>query len=599
MKQNLDFKKLEGRIQKLVRAQRSNSDVSITPVTGAKSIGASINHMTKRIKYEVPSDWNPLKYENITKFAKKLKIKDSRIKTCEDIGFHEVGHNKLRNDTTGLGCPADLKGKEVAVDAVSKAMLEQNMFSQGGAIYLENCISDIIDNLNCSKYSHFNGMSIFFAEQGEINDTKFSPLYEAFVKLNLHLWGRKKQKRMLKKYYTNEAKIDEVVNDCLRDVGLTENKEQNLKLLFDKSQWPKTFHNFAKNLVKLMDKNALESLPGSGSCDKGYKVPVEFDDDGKFDPEKIDDPEMKRLLDKDNMKKVMMRRNDAGERVPRFVENWRALDYFYQAHASELHIKAETPKKGQSMPIAPIQARPFDTDKDDLDKILFGRILLDENGQPCLAVPRSYLEHTAKFKKTINSYPELNIAVLDNSASMEEPANDEGEGRTNIVPWGDNSKYHYALLAYYGVEKALHRLGVGIRTKYNMLTFSEKTEATGEKHYEEKTQIKQRILNPTFGGNTKIDIGVLAKHTREPGSILMTISDGAIYNWDEIRNDFKKIIADKFYVHFQIGEDTQTIRDLESWGATVVKIKDASQMPRRAIEITQNFYKSYASGDSK
>lgn len=602
MNKDIDVKKLEKHIHELVRAQGSPNDVSVVPVSGAKSINANINYINKKISCEIPYDWNPLQYENIAEFARRLRIRKPRTKICEDIGFHEVGHNKLKHDKYGLGCPEDMQGKEIAVDAVAKAMLEQNRFSQDGALYMENCISDIINNLNCSQYTHLNGLSMFFAEQGELNQGKYSPLYEAFVKLNMHMSGRKKQKQMLKKYYTDDKTVDEAVENCLRDIGLKENREHNVRLLFNKPGWPETFYMFAKNLVKLMKSDAPEFLPGSGSGGKGYKVPVSFEEHGKFNPEDVDDPLMKKVLDNDNLKKIMQRRNNDGCGIPTFIEQWRALDYFYQGQASELYIKAETPKKGESMPIAPIQAKSFDADKDTLDKILFGRILLDEKGKPCLAVPRSYVEHNVKYKKSIISYPELNIAVLDNSISMMYNSNNEHDssgkpinvGRTNIVPWGDNSKYHYALLTYYGIEKAMHRMGVGTRTRYNMVTFSTETKATGEKSYEEKMQIKKRILNPTFGNDTEIDIGVLAKCTREAGSILMTISDGEIFNWDKIKGDFRRIISDKFYVHFQIGDDSQTTRDLESWGAEVIKIKDASQMPRKAIDITQSFYKSYA-----
>ena len=101
---------------------------------------------------------------------------------------------------------------------------------------------------------------------------------------------------------------------------------------------------------------------------------------------------------------------------------------------------------------------------------MFGRILLDDHGKPCFSVPRGYIEHTVRYKTSRTSYPELNIAVLDTSISMTEGANDQGQGRTHIVPWGDNSKYHYAILTYYGIEKALHRMGVGTRTRYNLVT---------------------------------------------------------------------------------------------------------------------------------
>ncbi len=611
----LPAKDLEQHLQRLVLAQGSASSVSVTEITGARSIAAHIEHTDSRpIKVQIPAGWNPLKYANIQAFSRRLRAPDIRVKIAEDVGFHEMGHHKLKHDARGLGCPEDLHGKEIAVEAVSKAMLEAGKFSPQGALHLENVIADIINNLNCSQYTKLNGLSMYFAEQGEVNRGKYSPLFEAFVKLNMHLMGSPRQQKMLRQYYTNAQRIDDVVAACIQEVGLTKDKQQNIARLFDKSQWPHLFYTFGKHLATLMDHDSAELLPHIGAG--GYKVPSTFGSVIRFTPDEVDDEDFKRVLDRDNLKKVMLRRNKNGENIPSFIENWRALDYFYQGKAAEIIIKAEAPRRGERLPIAPIQTRQFDPDKDAVEHILFGHIIFDERGEPCFAVPRQYLDHQAQYKKSMTSYPELNIALLDTSSSMKLAANAGGVGNTSIVPWGDNSRYHYGVLTYYGVEKALHRLGVGTKTRYNLITFSSQTKASGEKTHEERGQIKQRILQPAFGTSTEIDVDVLAKQTREPGSILMTISDGEIQNWDSwytepkldednnvvkagvrVKDRFKHIVADKFYVHFQIGGETAVTRDIERWGGTVVKISNAAELPRRAIDITHRFYSSYAAGE--
>ncbi len=590
---------LEQHVRKLVLAQGSSSPVSLSTIAGIRGIQAYTTYDPSRpIQMNIPADWDPEQYERLAQFARKKRIKDVRVKIVEDVGFHEVGHCKLKNDHKGLGCPEDLEGKEVAVDVVSNAMLEAGKFSPDGALYLENMIADIINHTNCAQYTQLNGMAMYFAEQGEISGGKLSPLFEAFVKLNMRLSGRRVQASMLKTYYNNTPKVDEIVEACFQDVRLTTDRTRNRQMLFDKAQWPQTFYAFAKHLVQLMDHDAPEVLPHIGIAGKGYKVPAGFGKEVRFDLENVDDPMFRRVLDNDNMKKVMLRRNKDGSEAPCFLEQWRALDYLYQALASEIIIKADAPKRGERMPIAPIQARTFDADRDEVNDILFGRILLDENGQPAFAVPRAHIEHTARYKQSVTSYPELNIAVLDNSISMKEPAKKGGSvGNKSIIPWGDQSKYHYGVLSYYGVEKALHRMGVGTRTRYNLITFSHETVATGEKVYEDRSEIKRRILNPTFGNDTRIDVGVLARHLAQPGSVLITMSDGAIANWSEIKDQFRKIISDKYYVHFQLGEDTETTRDLERWGASVIKISDASMMPKKATDIAQKFYQSHAAGE--
>ena len=434
------------------------------------------------------------------------------------------------------------------------------------------------------------------------------------MKLDLHLSSTPRQKKLLQRYYTNEQRIDDAVALCIKENGLTGNKQQNTRTLFDKARWPDIFYTFAKHLAPLMDQNSSEVMPHIGAS--GYAVPSKFDTKAHFIPEAVDDEEFKRVLDPDTMKKVMLRRNKKGEGLPSFIENWRALDYFYQGQASEIIIKAESLQKRERLPVAPIQARQFDAEKDNVERILFGRIIFDEQGEPCFAVPRQYVEMQARYKKSISSYPQLNIALLDTSISMKGSANEQGIGNTSVVPWGDNSKYHYACLTYYGVEKALYRMGVGIKTKYNLITFDAQTQATGEKSHEERGTIKQRILQPRFGNSTTIDLEVLAKQAHQPGSILMTISDGEIQNWDKwyiepqvdernniitagvkVKERFKQIIADKFYVHFQIGGETAVTQDIERWGGTVVKINNAAELPRKAIDITQRFYQSYAAGE--
>lgn len=590
------IKNLEQHVRKLVSAQGSSSPVTLSTIAGIRGIQAHTTYEPSRpIHVNIPADWNPEQYEQIAHYAQKQRIRDVRTKIAEDVGFHEVGHCKLKDDHDGLGCPEDLQGKEVAVDAVSKAMLEAGKFSQDGALYLENMIADIIDHTNCAQYTKLNGIAMYFAEQGELSGGTFSPLFEAFVKLNMRLSGRREQNTMLKAYYANAPKVDEIVEACIRDAHLTTDRTRNREMLFDKAQWLQTFYAFAKHLVQLMDQDASEVLPHIGIAGKGYKVPAVFGKEARFDLEDADDPMFRRVLDNDNLKKIMLRRNKDGQTAPHFLESWQAKDYLYQALASEIIIKADAPKRGERMPIAPIQARTFDPDKDEVNDILFGRILLDENGQPTFAVPRAHIEHTARYKQSVTSYPELNIAVLDNSPSMEEAAKKGGSvGNKSIIPWGDQSKYHYGVLSYYGVEKALHRMGVGTRTRYNLITFSHETVATGEKSYEDRSEIKRRILNPVFGRDTRIDVGVLARQAAQPGSVLMTMSDGVIANWSEIKEKFRQIISDKYYVHFQLGEDTETTRDLERWGASVIKISDASMMPKKAIDIAQKFYQSYA-----
>jgi hypothetical protein len=619
---------VESRLRKLALGQGFNKRISVRDVPGTESICAYILLNSGDINLEIDLGWDPAsQYSHIKEFADK-HIKKQNIhpglKVLEDVIFHEIGHHKLRNDAQGLGCPINVDYGVITLDAVSRVLKAHNVYSAQGRDMLENLICDIIDNLNASKYSSYNGICVFLAEQAELNGHKYSNLYDAFVRLNMELWGNKKQKKFLSEYYTNNPDIDTAVQNCMNKLGLTGTKDNNVRILFDKDRWFDIFTAFAEELVQFMDEPCPETLPGSGSGGASYSPPQpggESQDpaDGTQSPSQpgipshqpgtqspsqpggqdtlppgYSDAMSDEIMDPDNLKRILRKRADAGEDIPAFIEDWQALDYLYQSYASDLHIKIESIKKGMSLPIAPVGHREFDKDKDRLDDIVFGKILFNDEGQPVLAVPRSQIETTGKYKVSLQKYPDLNIAVLDESISMKGAANINGIGNTSMIPWGDNSIYHYAVLTYYSIVKSLHALQIATTMNYNLLTFSSSTSATGEKPHESLYEIKRRILEPRFGHSTSLDIAVLGRHASEPGSMLMTISDGEIYNWDSIKDDFKRIISDKSYVHFQIGPESNTSKELKEWGALVVEISDASEMPQHGVDITKNFYRNYA-----
>jgi len=184
------------------------------------------------------------------------------------------------------------------------------------------------------------------------------------------------------------------------------------------------------------------------------------------------------------------------------------------------------------------------------------------------------------------------LLVCDNSGSMKEASDGSGNvGSTSFVPWGDNSKYHHALLGFYGVENFLQRQGIAQYIKHGLSLFSSGTRYA-EADFQGSEAVRKRALSPEWG-NTRIDAGVLKNALQGRESFVLSLSDGGIENWAGERDEFRSLISNNYFAHIQIGEAPDFTRDLESWNVPVFYVSSARDLSRLMVKTTKDVYKHF------
>ena len=166
------------------------------------------------------------------------------------------------------------------------------------------------------------------------------------------------------------------------------------------------------------------------------------------------------------------------------------------------------------------------------------------------------------------------------------PDNSENVGSTSFIPWGDNSKYHYALLGYYGIEQFLQRQHISPYVDSGAINFSSETLSTAGEG------ARKLLLSPQWGG-TVLNVNALRRQVPDPGTFLLSLSDGEIQNWRAIRDDYKTIVTSCSSAHIQIGGKNSFSCDLESWGVPVYYVTEGKDLVNLMVCVASNKYKSY------
>ena len=72
---------------------------------------------------------------------------------------------------------------------------------------------DVLDNVNARRNTRHAGQILFWNNEGLENNKKFTDFYEAFVKINLDLFGNAEDNTLLKRFYSNNDKIQKAVKE--------------------------------------------------------------------------------------------------------------------------------------------------------------------------------------------------------------------------------------------------------------------------------------------------------------------------------------------------------------------------------------------------
>ena len=269
------------------------------------------------------------------------------------------------------------------------------------------------------------------------------------------------------------------------------------------------------------------------------------------------------------------------------------MDVLYRRLAKPLAVRVEAMARQQGLNIAPLTYRPFDGEKDSPNQLKLSKLFITDKGL-MFAHPNKPLVIASKSKVQRRSFPDFKMVVLDNSGSMREGIDGSGIGRTKSIPWGDNSKYHFALLGFYGIENFLQQQGIAQYIQHGVSMFSSSTrfKEAGSMGIDE---VRKLALAPEFG-NTNIDAKTLETALRGRESFVLSLSDGEVGNWASEKNTFMDLARKNHYAHVQIGSQSQFSRDLESEGIPVFYVSNGNDLSKLMVDVTKKTYDHFVKG---
>lgn len=515
-------------------------------------------------------EYNP-EYEKDNPNKTKLIIRDG-IR-------HEIDHHKYFGFE---GCP---RNKEYHCELIFEPLSEELMpeYTSEDCHYLANALEDTILHKDLSKKFNLEGIKNFFKDIGE-SINKFSPFYEAHVKLNLYLWGNKKQKREVAKFYTHPEKVKEVLDNFLEKIKIREintnsgnDRKKVREFLNDKENWEAISKIYGQEFSKLMEpRYALPLMNHSGAGTKGRESEDSFDEGNEFDKE------MKTRKFKNSRIQKAYHKN---EQIPKWMDQFESLNLLYESLARKLEIKSETYTESVEMPTVWYQSRKFNPEKDDFKYISFD---INEKGK--FEIRKKILHESMPLEVKISQrgFPNSRFGILDTSGSMAgDPDGGKSIGNTSIIPWGDNSRYHYALLSWYGFLEYLKQHNLLKQTNIILANFGTKTSLGRGLE-----KAKRNALNPQFSDSTNIDFEKIESFFEGRNNLIFTISDGMISNWNKIKEEFINSALKHQYFHLQIGDENQTSKEMRQAGLKVERIKNVQDLASKTIDLTDKLLRS-------
>jgi len=544
------------------------------PKTG-KSIEEHITHDWKEIVIRIREDVNLIPDEATRTYVQRQEVADALETIATDLLFHGCGHRELPT-YSGLGCPHTVNDHDRIKDGIAQALKEKG--KTGLESYLANAFEDIIDNVNVRRHTPSVGQILFWNQQGlEQEDGKFPAFYEAFVKLNLTLMGSVADASLLRRFYTNDEPVQKAVQQFkaylqgkfgMSTVVQAWQKEMLAKKLFDRSSWKEMAYQFALATADLLD--PLQQL---ALC---FGLPA---DGNPFDQE---------MKLPGTQEELAEGRYQAGEGPSAHTDSLLQLDALYRKISRAIPVQTSEYTQSSGIPLVRYGKRnPREDETIQLRKIK--GIGFDEQGNLGLKLARHELQHPAQYKVHPRKFPKLKIALVDTSGSMAgSPDNDRNVGDTSFIPWGDRSKYHFALKGIYGIDNFLERQGIAPYVQSEVISFSGGMQTSGRgmfRHEEER-----RLLLRKPSGGTSLTAAILQDSAAEK-CFLVSISDGDISNWSSEREAYKRAIEHADYCHIHIGPPNTFTQDLESWGFPVKYVKGDDDLSTLLLDVTAHYYK--------
>ncbi|GEM_PF-2473688 len=441
-------------------------------------------------------------------------------------------------------------------------------------------------------------------DKNKINE-KISPLFDAFIQLQEKFIGGKRSKKLMDSYRSHDKNVDDVLSSFMKRSTLQDYKitvfsarkkipvqmfdrKKALSYCLDEKNWKKIAIIFAEEFSKLIDKKQLDN---EEYVKKTFQKMIGESD--TFEDELSDPDTMMKYVwkkfsegeeDEEINKKLHVRNKNIPFNPPAYVDSYMALDVVYKRIARNLDIKTETPTITTSFPIMHYGRRMFDPEKDKISKT---RLRMGDSGYLELFVKRFYETIPIEYTKGIQKIPDIKLFVLDTSGSMKLPVIGDDKGRImnpwaeEEKQWGNKSRYHYALVAWYGLQEFLRKQGALKHATSKLINYSSETKTA--KNLDDARKL---ALTPQFGG-TSLELSVIEKLFGK-NELIISVSDGDMSNWSSIKEEYIRRAKQNQYVHIQIGEETIMTKDLVTAGLLVV-YDTGENMAKLIIDFTRPY----------
>ncbi|MFQ5621686.1 MAG: hypothetical protein ACE5FT_07670, partial [Candidatus Nanoarchaeia archaeon] len=529
---------------------------------------------TIAINYGVDLDLVP---DSMTaSFVEKRSVEDPELKVGLDLVEHESGH---RENPTGtkLGCPYSVEMHDAIKESVHKALTEKG--KAGLEAYVTNAFEDVLNNVNCRRHTDFSGQTLFWNNQGLITDQeKFTPFYEAFVRINLVLGGSVPDNSLLKRFYTHSDEVRGSIKNFLGDIKYRLSVDHVVKLheksAFDtlftpdlaqrEGLWTALAYSFARNTADLLDQPPTEVMfggsgPSENPFDKEMRVPKQ-------------------------KQEIAFKRYKEGKGPASHRDSQEQLYDLYKRISKEVKVETSSYSESQSMPLVHF-GKQFIGENEQ--KFRFRGVGFQQDGSLGIKTSKHEIKYPVSYKVHPRNFPRFKLALMDRSGSMEQSPNDEGVGDTSFIPWGDNSYYHFALKGYFGIENFLERQGISHYVQSCVLGFSGENAVRGE-----AKEVAKSLLTKPSGG-TSLDIDGLEREL-SGNALVLSISDGDMTLGSDVEERFERKIQQSGtnYAHIQIGEESKFSTYLRGIGVPVFTVKGDDDLARTMISFVSGYYKA-------
>jgi len=551
--------------------------LEVTDDLPGNSFSAHIQTDWRRIRIDYQKDLDLVPDAQTESFCVKMGIEDAELTIGEDILNHECGHRENRARTT-LGCPHDVETHDRIKSEIARALKEKG--KQGQTNYVTNAFEDILDNVNCRNYTDFAGQTLFWNNQGLTRSKggKYNPFYEAFVRTNLFLGKEVKSHTLLSRFFSGDERVLPAVKGFLEDLcsetgeksSVRFNGKKGFQKLFTKDLgqrrqlWQKLAYSFASKTADLLEETPEEQMFGCEGGESG-------------------NPYDKEMQDPQIQEKLAMGRYRSGQSPSYHADLQEQLYALYKATSREIRVETSSFSASQSMPLVHFGKR-FATEEDR--RIRFKGVGFDSEGKLGIKTARHHLDFPASYRTHPTQFPSLKIAVMDRSGSMARaPDGSVNIGDTSFIPWGDKSKYHFALKGYFGIDNYLERQGVAPFMDCSVVGLSGEEIITGKPR-----EVAKKLLHNPEGSHTALNASQLERELSD-SALVVSISDGDITMPSDTSHLDEKL-RNSDYVHIQIGGETAYSAYVQGLGKPVIFVKGDDDLSQAMVSFVSNYYKT-------